>query len=155
MLRPLRTESHSSTRGSVQRCSHRRVAAYACGTYAASRSCPPRPRPGNADFSIHDLRAVEREPGSWEGAAISFFMRIWSFLPATRLFVVGVVLLGVRGRRAISPVFCRRRVIVDYAVCGRISRVKAALPSRSLGGRESCSSQGSRFGKHPCCCSMY
>lgn len=86
MLRPLPTEPHSSTIGSVQRCSHRRVAAYACGTCAASRSCPPRPRPGNADFSIHDPRAVEREPGSWEGAAISFSTRAWSFLSAIRLF---------------------------------------------------------------------
>lgn len=85
MLRPLPTEQQSSTRGSVQRCSHRRVAAHACGTCAASRSCPPRPRPGNADFSIHDPRAVERGPGSWEGAAMSLFMRVWSFLSATRL----------------------------------------------------------------------
>lgn len=93
MSRPLPTEPHSSTRGSVQRCSHRRVAAHACGTCAASRSCPPRPRPGNADFSIHDPRAVERGPGSWEGAAMSLFMRVWSFLSATRL---------LRGRRGFA-----------------------------------------------------
>lgn len=82
MLQSLRAEEHSHTRGSVQRYSHRRVAARACGTRAASRSCPPRPRPGNADFSLHVLRAVEGGPGSWEGAVISLLREGVLELPA-------------------------------------------------------------------------
>ena len=155
MSRPLPTEQHSSTRGSVQRFSHRRVAVHACGICVAWRSCPPRPRPGNADFSFHDPRAVEREPGSWEGAAISFFQGVWQ-LPASDTapllaawfcracgdFVPFTSLLSSSSRR-FPP------------ICGRVQRVKAALPSRSLGGRESCSPQGSRIGNALCCCSIY
>lgn len=101
MLQPLRAEEYSHIRGSVQRYSHRRVAARACGTRAASRSCPPRPRPGNADFSLHVPRAVEGGPGPWEGAAISL-LREGSEASCLRhgSLVGGVVLPGVRGRRA-------------------------------------------------------
>lgn len=123
MLRPLPTEPHSFTRGSVQRCSHRRVAAHACGTCAASRSCPPRPRPGNADFSIHDPRAVERGPGSWEGAAMSLLMRAWGFLLATRLFC------GRRGFAGRTGTSCHSTTLLSSRYC-RSCRPRPCLKSQ-------------------------
>lgn len=80
---------------------------------------------------------------------------LWSFLPATRLLRWWRDFAGRAGTSCQPPVFCRRHLAIVRAVCGCVRRVKAALPSRSLGGRESCSPQGTRFGNTLFCCSVY
>lgn len=153
MLRPLPTEQHLYTRGSVQRYSHRRVAAHACGICVSLEGVVHRAQ----DLEMPTSRSTTCAPWSEDrgfGKGLSFprFEDLQLPVSDTAPVFGGVVLPGVRGRRAISPVFCRRLV--------RSRRLRPCPKSqgcsaRSLGGRESCLTQGPRFGNALCCCAKY
>lgn len=64
MLQPLSTERYLHFRGSVQRYSHRRVAAHACGISARPQELSTAPKTWKCRLlALHDLRAVERRTG--------------------------------------------------------------------------------------------
>jgi hypothetical protein len=134
MSRPLPAEQHLYTRGSVQRYSHRRVAAHACGTLRRLEELSTAPKTWKCRLlSLHDLRAVQRRTGVL-GRGCCFLRSEGSQLPVSDTAPVfgGVVLPGVRGRRAISPVFCRRLVVrsPSPAAVSKESRLLCQKPGR-------------------------
>ena len=148
MSRPLPAEQHLSTRGSVQRYSHRRVAAHACGTLRRLEELSTAPKTWKCRLlSLHDLCAVERRTGVL-GRGCCFLRSEGSQLPVCDTAPVfgGVVLPGVRGRRAN---FTSPSVVVSLSVPHRLRPCPQSqgCSARSLGGRESCLPQGNRFGK--------
>lgn len=151
MSRPLPTEHHLYTRGSVQRYSHRRVAAHRLRNLRRLEGLSTAPKTGKCRLlCFYDLCAVEvGDRGLGKGLSR---LRLEGFSASCQRHGF-FWRRGFAGRAGTSCHFITNLLSSSSrcpfpVACGPCPKSQGCS-ARSLGGRESCLPQGSRFGNAP------
>lgn len=142
-LRPLSTEQYLHPRGSVQRYSHRRVAAHACGISARLQELSTAPKTWKCRLLAppRPARRGERGPGSWEGAVL--FPRMEEIAASCQRHGSCVWRRRFAGRAGTSCHFYQSSVVsLSVPVACDLCSKSQGCSARSLGGRESCFAAG-------------